>query len=109
MAATARAEGARRAVTIACGADLDRFRQTAGAAHNGRLLFVGRDEADERPYLAARRALGWRYRHEELPGVAVDVLVGGVGADIAWGSQKWNGNWADLVATPNRNRVRITG
>lgn len=42
LAATARAEGARRAVTIACGADLDRFRPTAGAAHNGRLLFVGR-------------------------------------------------------------------
>lgn len=42
LAATARAEGARRAVTIACGADLDRFRPIAGAAHNGRLLALGR-------------------------------------------------------------------
>ncbi len=30
----------------------------------------------------------------------------GVGAAMAWGSQKWKGNWADLVKAPIRIRIR---
>src|SRR5690606_15744948 len=33
----------------------------------------------------------------------------GVGADMAWGSQKWNGNWADLVKAPSSIRHRAAG
>ncbi len=33
----------------------------------------------------------------------------GVGAAIAWGSQKWKGNCADLVNTPSRIRISTSG
>ncbi|MNZ65842.1 hypothetical protein D3C78_840430 [compost metagenome] len=33
----------------------------------------------------------------------------GVGAAMAWGSQKWNGNCADLVNTPSSTRHSATG
>jgi|GEM_PF-3195549 hypothetical protein len=33
----------------------------------------------------------------------------GVGAAIAFGSQKWKGTWALLVNAPRRMRTRATG
>ena len=33
----------------------------------------------------------------------------GVGAAMAWGNQKWNGNWALLVKAPSSTRHRISG
>lgn len=42
LTTAAQEAGARRAITVACGVDLDRFALRAGPVHNGRLLFVGR-------------------------------------------------------------------
>ena len=62
--------------------------------------------------------LGWVSAQIKALGLLFNVVTGDgisqaagmiLGAAIAWGSQKWKGNCADLVNTPSRTRPRISG
>jgi rhodanese-related sulfurtransferase len=62
-----------------------RWQDFSGEAWLPPILFVGADNDDRSPFEAATRTVGWRYRHETMPHVPVQILAGGMSAWVAGG------------------------
>jgi rhodanese-related sulfurtransferase len=62
-----------------------RWQDFSGEAWLPPIFFVGDDSSDTRPFEAASRTVGWRYRHETMPHVPVQILAGGIAAWVAAG------------------------
>jgi rhodanese-related sulfurtransferase len=62
-----------------------RWQDFSGEAWLPPILFVGADNNDTRPFEAATKTVDWRYRHETMPHVPVQILAGGIAAWVAAG------------------------